>query len=212
MSATNLAVPPVHPAVLEFLRQQPRYSQAHDFIRSCCGGATPPATVEDMVAVRPRVRGPQPFAGDAPCWVFGDGSVLRIWMLGRSHQRPQPCLETEDGDHLIRRWWIWWEARWSSIEHTFSREPCIAFEPVMAQSGSQASPECYRILVNGQRASEMVYDFEIRSWFLEAGRLLPPGGGGWLGWNTTNAHFVAHRRMAHALLAHTAVVGGPKLP
>ena len=207
-------MPGVHPAVLEWAREQPQYSQAHEFIRTCCLGAVLPATVADMVSMRPRVRGPKPFDCDAPCWAFGDESVLQIWMMGRSHQRPQPCLETEDGHLRVQRWWVWWEGRWSSTEHAFNREPDITFEPIieLPRTNAEAAPDVYRILVNGRRAGEIVFDYEIRHWFLEAGSLLPPGGGGWLHGNTTRARYMAHRRLAHALLAHSAVQNVSSLP
>ena len=198
----NMNLPIPH-AVLDHARQRPRRSQAHEFVGFCSREDVPPAELEQVLQRRKAQAGPYPTR--SADWTFPDGSAVRVWPNGRSLRRPLVHLETQDGGELVQRWWIWWKAIWSCSERVLETEPRVDFVPSGPGADGDgrfhlAEIDAFRIVVNGRRVGELVFDTELRLWFLDAGILLPPGGGGWLRFATPRSQFEARRRLAQGLL------------
>ncbi len=174
-------------------------SQAHAFIGDCGREDIPPHDLERVL----ERRGAQiePYPSQTAGWTFPDGSVVRVWNTGRSLLRPLVHLETRDGAELVQRWWIWWKARWSRFERALETVPTIEFQPSSPPDRQDdTDADAYRILVDGHRVGELVWDIEVRRWFLEAGSLLPPGCGCWLDFAMPRAQTGARYMLAQALL------------
>ena len=202
---------PVPHAVLDYVRQQPvpRRSAAHEFVRFCGREDVPPLELERVLTRRKAE--PKPYPTHSTDWIFPDGSVVCVWPTGRSLQSPLVQLETRDGTELVQRWWVWWRERWSCRAYTLAPEPQFTFAaPTAFDQDTEAPPpdDAYRILLDGRCVGELVFDHEVRCWFLEAGLLLPPGGGGWLHYATPHSKSDARRLLAQGLLWQRQRAGG----
>lgn len=195
-------------AILNYAKRQPRRSQAHEFIGYCGREDVSPLDLER--ALNRHGARIEPCPTHSAGWTFPDGSVLRAWMTGRSLARPLVQIETRDRGVAVERWWIWWRARWSCFERALDAAPEIAFVPSSPRDDrADDDTDAYRIMVNGHRVGEIVFDFEVRRWFLEAGSLLAPGCGCWLDYATPRAQAEARCLLAQALVWQRAASGRP---
>ena len=181
-------------------RRPPTRSQAHEFVGYCGREDVSPHDLEGALHRRGARIEPYPL-DTAVRWTFADGSVLRVWTTGRSLQRPLVGLETRDGAELVQRWWIWWKGLWSCAERMLETAPEIEFLPSSPPDRRDDDDfDAYRILVDGRRVAELVFDFEVRCWFLEAGSLLPLGNSTWLPYAAPRAQAKVRCLIAQALL------------